>query len=81
MQRIAEVLGLGPVELLSPERVGMLRTWSALSEEAVPQWLEYGSFNREQASELIVETGTRVASGLLDEMADVIGEGAVRAAT
>jgi AcrR family transcriptional regulator len=73
-RRAAEVMGLGPVADLSPERMGMLRAWQALSEAAARQWLVYDRLSREQVELLVVETAVRAAEGLLDEMAVIIGE-------
>ena len=72
--RLAEVIGLGPVDELSPERLGLLRAWEALAEGAVRQWLEYDRLNREQVHVLMVETAARASEGLLDELLAVIGE-------
>lgn len=74
--RAAQVMGLGPVDELSPERMGMLRAWEALAEASVRQWLEYERLTRAQVHGLVVETATRMAEGLIEEMAAVIGEGA-----
>lgn len=73
--RAAQVMGLGPVAELSPERMGMLRAWEALAEASVRQWLEYDRLTRDQVHGLIVETGARMAEGLMEEIAAVIGEG------
>lgn len=77
-RRAAQIMGLGPVEQLSPERMGMLRAWEALAEASVRQWLEYGRLTRRQVHDLVVETAVRMAEGLIEEMAAVIGEGAAR---
>lgn len=73
--RSAQIMGLGPVDELTPERLGMLRAWGALSEGAIIQWLEYGRLTREQVHHLVVESGARLAEGLMDEFAEAIGEG------
>jgi len=73
-QRLAEVIGLGPADALSPEQMGLLRAWEALAEGAVRQWLEYGRLTREQVHVLMVETAARASEGLLDELLAVIGE-------
>ena len=78
-QRLAEVIGLGPVADLSPEQLGLLRTWEALAEGAVRQWLEYGRLSREQVHVLMVETAARASEGLLDELLDVISRGGATA--
>lgn len=67
-RRLAEVLGLGPVAELSPVRLGLLRSWEALAEGAVRQWLEYGRLTREQVRRLMVETAARSAEGLFEEL-------------
>ncbi len=72
--RLAEVIGLGPPEDLSPERLGLLRAWEALAEGAVRQWLEYGRLNREQVHVLMVETAARASEGVLDELLAAIDE-------
>lgn len=72
--RAVQIMGLGPVEQLSPERMGMIRAWGALSEGAIVQWLEYERLTREQVHHLVVETGARLAEGLMDEFAEAIGE-------
>lgn len=68
------VMGLGPVEDLSPERRGLMRAWQALAEGAVVQWLLYDRLSRRQVEDLVVETGVRLAEGMMDEFAEVIGE-------
>jgi AcrR family transcriptional regulator len=73
-QRLAEVIGLGPVDALTPERMGLLRAWEALAEGAVRQWLEYDRLSREQVHVLMVETAARASEGALDELLAVIGE-------
>ncbi len=73
-QRLAEVIGLGPSDDLSPEQLGLLRTWEALAEGAVRQWLEYDRLSRDQVHVLMVETAARASEGLLDELLAVIGE-------
>ncbi len=72
--RLAEVIGLGPAPELGPEQLGLLRTWEALAEGAVRQWLEYDRLSREQVHVLMVETAARASEGLLDELLAVIGE-------
>lgn len=74
--RVAQVMGLGPVQDLSPERMGLLRAWEALAEALVRQWLEYRRLTKQQVRDLVVETAVRMAEGLIEEMAAVIGEGA-----
>ena len=71
--RLAEVIGLGPAPDLSPEQLGLLRTWEALAEGAVRQWLEYDRLSRDQVHVLMVETAARASEGLLDELLVVIG--------
>ena len=73
-QRLAEVIGLGPAPDLSPAHMGLLRTWEALAEGAVRQWLEYDRLSRDQVHVLMVETAARASEGLLDELLAVIGE-------
>lgn len=77
-RRAAEVMGIGPVAELGPERMGMLRAWQGLAEAAARQWLAYDRLSREQVQALVVETAARVAEGLLDEMAAIIGVRAAR---
>lgn len=78
-QRLAGVIGLGPVDDLTPEQMGLLRAWEALAEGAVRQWLEYDRLTREQVRVLMVETAARASEGVLDELLAVIGErGAAR---
>ena len=72
-QRLAEVIGLGPVDDLTPEQMGLLRAWEALAEGAVRQWLEYDRLSREQVHVLMVETAARASEGALDELLAVIG--------
>ena len=72
--RAAEVMGFGPAEHLSPERLGMLRAWLALAEAAIVQWLDRGRLTRDQVRLLAVETGVRAAEGMIDELAALIGE-------
>jgi AcrR family transcriptional regulator len=67
-RRLAEVVGLGPVDALSPERMGLLRAWEALAEGAIRQWLDYGRLTREQVHALMVETAARSAEGLLEQL-------------
>lgn len=66
--RLAEVLRLGPAAELSPARLGLLRSWEALAEGAIRQWLEYGRLTRAQVQRLMVETGARAAEGLIEEL-------------
>ncbi len=73
-RRLAEVVGLGPLDDLSPGRLGLLRAWEALAEGAIRQWLEYGRLSREQVHLLVVETAARASEGLLDELLAAIGE-------
>jgi AcrR family transcriptional regulator len=70
-RRLAEVLGLGPVAELSPVRLGLLRSWEALAEGAIRQWLEYGRLTREQVRRLMVETASRAAEGLFEDLETV----------
>lgn len=74
-RRLAEVIGVGPFDRLSPERVGLLLIWESLAEGAIRQWLVHERLSRQQVHQLIVETGVRAAEGLLDELAAAIGEG------
>ena len=53
--------------------MGLLRTWEALAEGAVRQWLEYDRLSREQVHVLMVETAARASEGLLDDLLAVIG--------
>lgn len=76
--RLAEVIGLGPADTLTPERLGLLRAWEALAEGAVRQWLEYGRLNREQVHALMVETAARASEGALDELLAAIDERGAR---
>lgn len=75
-RKLSLVMGLGPVEELSPERLGMIRIWQSLAESAACQWLEYGRLTREQVRVLVIETGERVAHGVMEELAAVMGESA-----
>jgi AcrR family transcriptional regulator len=72
-RRIVQVMGLGALEQLQPERRAMVEIYRAMVEAAVRQWLESGRLSREQAQNFIVETGVRAADGLLDELSMAIG--------
>lgn len=74
VRRAVQVMGLGSVDELGPERTGLMRAWLALAEGAVLQWLAYGRLTKQQVHSLAVDTAVRVATGLIDEFAAVIGE-------
>ncbi|MBJ7458041.1 MAG: TetR/AcrR family transcriptional regulator, partial [Thermoleophilaceae bacterium] len=57
VDQAVRVMGLGPVEDLTPERRGLMRAWQALAEGAVVQWLMYDRLSRRQVEDLIVESG------------------------
>lgn len=71
-RRIVQVMGLGPLEELTPERRAMVEIYRAMTEATVREWLEFGRLSREQAQSLVVETGVRAAEGLLDELTAAI---------
>lgn len=73
-EQAVRVMGLGPVEELTPERRGLMRAWQALAEGAVVQWLLYDRLSRDQVQNLIVESGVRLADGLIEIFAEAIGE-------
>lgn len=73
-EQAVRVMGLGPVEEFSPERRGLMRAWQALAEGAVLQWLVYERLTRQQVEALIVESGLRLADGLLEAFFEVIDE-------
>lgn len=72
-EQAVRVMGLGPVEDLTPERRGLMRAWQALAEGAVVQWLLYDRLTRRQVENLIVESGVRLAEGLLEVFVEAIG--------
>lgn len=73
-EQAVRVMGLGPIEEFSPQRRGLMRAWQALAEGAVVQWLVYDRLTRRQVEAMIVESGVRLADGLLDVYFEVIGE-------
>lgn len=73
--RLAEVIGLTPLDGLRPEVLGLLRSWEALAEGAVRQWLEYGRLTRDQVRGLMVETAARASAGLLDDLVATLERG------
>lgn len=55
-RRLVAVIGLGPVEELSPETFATVRAWEGFGEAVIAQWLQYERITREQAHDLIVDT-------------------------
>lgn len=51
-----QVLGLGPVDQLTPYEMGTVRAWAGLGEAAVVQWIEYGRMTRDQVHDLTIGT-------------------------
>lgn len=64
-QRICAVIGLGPVEQLTPERMAQLRILEALAEAAIIQWIEYDRLTKEQVRALVLEAFETAAEQLL----------------
>lgn len=71
-RRIVQVMGLGPLEELQPERRAMVEIYRSMIEAALRQWLQCGRLSRAQVQSFIVETGVRAADGLLDELTEAI---------
>lgn len=69
VERVAEVAGLGPVEELSAQERGLLRTWISMAEAAVIQWIEYDRLTREEVFDLMVEFGTPRLQRMIEERA------------
>ena len=63
--RICQVIGLGPVDALTPERMAQLRILEAIAEAAIVQWLEYDRLTKEQVRALVVEAFETAAERML----------------
>jgi AcrR family transcriptional regulator len=51
-----QVLGLGPIDRLTPHELGTIRAWAGLGEAAVVQWIEYGRLTRAEVHDLTINT-------------------------
>lgn len=63
--RICAVIGLGPADQLTPERMAQLRILEALAEAAIIQWIEYDRITKEQVRALVLEAFETAAERLL----------------
>ena len=74
--RLAGVIGLGPVDDLSPEQMGLLRAWERSPRAPCASGSSTTALTREQVRVLMVETAARASEGVLDELLAVIGDAA-----
>lgn len=65
--RFCAVIGLGPVDELTPERMAQLRVLEGLAEAAIIQWVEYDRLTKEQVRALVLEAFETAAERLLGE--------------
>jgi AcrR family transcriptional regulator len=63
--RICAVIGLGPVDALTPGRMAQLRILEAIAEAAVVQWLEYERLSKEQVRALVLEAFETAAERMI----------------
>lgn len=65
LQRVADVMGVGPLESLPDHDIAYLRICIAASEEAVLQWLQHERLSRQEVHGLVLELFEEGAKRLL----------------